>query len=73
VRQIFFPSLQAALEAIDSVADPSQTVRIEVSQRQRRRLAAEKQLRLRIQARKTAISQGADLLLRSIRRLRRSM
>lgn len=73
VRRLFFPSFQAAVEAIDSVADPSETIRIQVSQRQRRRLAAEKQLRLRIQARKTAFSLGADLLLQSIRRLRRSM
>ena len=73
VRQLVFPSLQAALEAIDSVADPSQTVRIEVSQMQRRKLSAEKRLRLHVQARKTAISQTAGLLLRSIRRLRRLM
>lgn len=73
VRQLFFASLQAALEAIDSVADPSQTVRVEISQKQRRMLGAEKQLRLRIQARKTAISQSARLLLRSIRHLRRSI
>ena len=73
VRQLFFPSLQAALEAIDCVADPSQTIRIEVLERQRRKLRAEKLLRLRIQARKTAISQGVDQLLRSIRYLRRSI
>ena len=70
VRQVFFPSLQAALEEIDSVADPSSTVRVEISQRQQRKLRAEGRLRLRIQATKTAISQGAGLLLRSIRWLR---
>ncbi len=71
VRQIVFPSLQAAFEAINSAADPSQTVRIEVSQRQRRKLSAEKRLRLHVQARKTAISQTARLLLPPLRRLRR--
>ena len=73
VRQIFFPSLQAAFEAIDSVADPKQTVGIKVSQRQRRRLADEERLRLRLEARKTVISRGSGPLLRLIRRLRRSL
>jgi hypothetical protein len=71
VRQVFFPSLQAAIEAIDSAEDPRQMVRIEVSQRQCRKLGAEKRLRLRVQARKTVISQGARPLLQSIRYLRR--
>lgn len=31
VRQVFFPSLQAAIEAIDRATDPSQTVRIKVA------------------------------------------
>jgi hypothetical protein len=70
VRQVFFPSLQAALEEIDSVADPSRTVRVEISRKQQRKLRAERRLGLRIQARKTALSQVAGPLLRSIRRLR---
>jgi hypothetical protein len=73
VRQLFFPSLQAALEVIDSVVDPSDIVRIEVSQRQRRKLCAEKRLRLRVQERKTVTSKIAPLLLRSIRHLRQSV
>lgn len=73
VRQTFFPSLLAAFEAIDSVVDPRQTVRIEVSQRQRQRLADENRLRLRVEARKTVISRGSGALLRSIRSLRRFM
>jgi hypothetical protein len=73
VRQVFFPSLQAALEAIDSVADPSQTVRIEVSQRQRQELDAEKRLRQRFLQKKTPISTVAAPLVRSLRRLRRSV
>jgi hypothetical protein len=72
VRQIFFPALQAALEVIDSVADPTHTVRIEVSPRQRQKISAEKRLQLRVQERKTATSRIAPLLLRSIRRLRQS-
>lgn len=73
VRQVFFPSLQAALEVIDSVADPNQTVRIEVSRKQQRRLADEKRLRLRVEARQTPISRGSRPLLRAIRHLRRSI
>ena len=73
VRQQFFPNFQAALEAIDSGADPSETVRIEVSPGQRRKLDIEKQRRGRVQARKTIVSQGARLLVRSLRYLRRSL
>jgi hypothetical protein len=72
VRQVFFPSLQAAFEAIDSAADASQTIRIEVSPKQLRKLEKEKLLRQRVQARKTAFSQTASPLLRSIRHLRQS-
>ena len=73
VRQVFFPSLQAAFEAIDTVADPSQTVRIEVSPKQHQKLDHERRLRLRVEARKTIISRGLGPLFRSIRRLRRSI
>jgi len=69
VRQVFFPGLQAALEAIDSVADPSQTLPIEVSQKQRRKLDDEQRRRLRVQAKRTFISRGFGPLFRSIRRL----
>lgn len=73
VRQVFFPQLRAAFEAIDSQADSSQAVRIHVSPRQQRKLKEEKRLRQRVLARRTAISQTAGPLLRWIRRLRRSM
>ncbi|HEY6904140.1 MAG TPA: hypothetical protein VI216_07510, partial [Candidatus Acidoferrales bacterium] len=69
VRQVFFPSLHSALEAIDSTADSSQTLPIEVSQRQRRKLDDEKRQRLRVQARRTFISQGIGPVFRSVRRL----
>ncbi|HXU20879.1 MAG TPA: hypothetical protein VN788_09890 [Verrucomicrobiae bacterium] len=69
VRQVFFPSLQSALEAIDSVADPSQTVPIEISQSQRRKLDDEKRQRVRVQAKRTFISRRAGPVFRSLRRL----
>jgi hypothetical protein len=69
VRQVFFPSLRAAFQAINSAADPSEIVRIQVSQGQRRKFDDEKRLRLRTQARKTVISRGARLLRRSMRHL----
>jgi hypothetical protein len=73
VRKQFFPNFQAALEAIDSRADPREIVRIEISSRQRRKLEVEKRMRLRVQARKTVVSQGAGLLIRSLRHLRRAL
>jgi hypothetical protein len=66
-RRHFFSNFEAALEAIESVADPSQTVQIRVSQEQWRKLAAEKQLRLRAKTRRDAISQFAEFLRRIIR------
>lgn len=73
VRETFFPGFQAAFEAIDSAADPNQTIRIEISPSQLRKLDAEKRLRLRVVARKTALSQTAGPILRTLRRLRRSI
>jgi hypothetical protein len=70
VRKQFFPNFQVALAAIDSRADPSEIARIDVSPRQRRNLEIEKQMRLRVQARKTFVSQSAGLLVRSLRYLR---
>ncbi len=64
IRQCFFPRFRAALEAIDSPVDPGRTIRIEVSSSQRRKLASEKQLHLRVRARKTALSRVADLMIR---------
>ena len=50
VRQHFHPRFQAAWEAIDSPADPMRTISVKVSQRQRRRLAVERERRSRIQS-----------------------
>jgi hypothetical protein len=72
IRQNFFPKLQAGLEAIDSTADPNRAVRIDVSPRQQRRLAAEKRLHLRLQARKTALAWMADLTIRPLWRVAKS-
>jgi hypothetical protein len=73
VRLQFFPAFQSALEAIDAGTDPSEMVRINVSPRQQRNLKIEKELRLRVQARKTVISRSARFLIRSLRHLRGSM
>jgi hypothetical protein len=66
VRQYFHPRFQAAWETIDSAADPSRTISIKVSERQRRNLALERALRVRIQSRQTAIAAIADLLIRPL-------
>jgi hypothetical protein len=73
VRETFFPKFQAAFEAIDSAEDPTQTIPLEISPRQLRQLDAEKRHRLRVLARKTALSQTAGPILRSLRRLRRAV
>jgi hypothetical protein len=68
VRQVFFPSLQAAIEAIDRAADPSQTVRIKVA-------APEARCRKAAEAAGSSEKDGhrpsTRLLLQSIRYLRR--
>jgi hypothetical protein len=66
VRQHFHPRFQVAWGVVDSPADPNRTVSIKISERQRRRLAAEKQLRLRIQTRKTAVAAMARVLIRPL-------
>ncbi len=77
VRQHFQPRFRAAWEAIDSPANPDHTISVRVSERQRRKLAAEKQLRLRIQARKTTFAAMANFLIRPLwrgaKRIRRVM
>jgi hypothetical protein len=47
IRQHFFPRFRAALEAIDSAADPHQTVPVEISSTQRENLVAEQRTRSR--------------------------
>jgi len=73
VRQRFFPTFQAALEAIDSGTNPSERVRVKLSSRQQRKLEIEKELVLRVRARKTLVSQGGRLLVRLLRHLRRAV
>jgi hypothetical protein len=68
VRQQFFPSFLAALKALDSTVNPNETISIDVSPADRRKLEAEKQIRLRVKARKTTLSQAAGFLVRSFRR-----
>ena len=70
VRQDFIHKLRAALSGLDSPVDPDRRVRIEVSRRQISSLAAEKRLRRRLLARKTAISTAAFGPLWLARRLR---
>ena len=69
VREEFFPNFQMALEAIDSQADPGESIPISVSPGQRRELEIEKKLRLRVRERKTAISWCARRVARSLRRI----
>ena len=70
VRQDFLRQLRVALARIDTAVDPHRRIRIDVSRGQLSRLAAEKRLRLRLQARKTAISTAAHAPLWLVRRLR---
>lgn len=70
VRQHFLRQLRVALARLDSAVDPHRRIRIDVSRRQLSRLAAEKRLRLRLRARKTAISTAAHAPLWLVRRLR---
>lgn len=56
VRDGFLHRCGAALEKIDSTADSNRLVRAEVSETERRELKAERELKLRLRARKTAIS-----------------
>jgi hypothetical protein len=58
-----------AFDAIDTDADPSRTVPIEVSRAQIRRLAIESRQRQRLLARDTAIARVARVPIRVVRRL----
>jgi hypothetical protein len=70
VRERFIGQCRAALAAIDSEVDPTRTIRIDVAPRQLRQLAAEKRLRLRLQARRTALGLAASVPLRLLRHFR---
>jgi hypothetical protein len=69
MRERFLQRFRGALEAIDTDADPTRTIRIDVSRRELRRLAAERRLRQRLRARRTAISRLAAGPLWLVRRL----
>ena len=55
----FLQRFRAAWEAIDTQMDPHGRTYIDVAPGQQRRLQAERRLRLRLQARRTAISRAA--------------
>ena len=56
VQEAFLRRFEAAFEAIDTDVDPGRTVPIDVSPRQLRRLEAERRLKSRLLARRTAVS-----------------
>jgi hypothetical protein len=69
-QECFLQRFRAAWEAIDTDLDPHCRIRIVVSPRQQRRLRAERRLRRRLQARRTAVScaaYGPRWLLRRLR------
>ncbi len=68
-QEAFLRRFEAAFEAIDSDMDPGRTVPIDVSPRDIRRLGAEKRLKSRLLARRTAISLIARPPGRLLRRL----
>jgi hypothetical protein len=55
-QEAFLRRFEAAFEAIDTDIDPRRTIPIDVSPTQIRRLRAEKRLKSRLLARRTAIS-----------------
>jgi hypothetical protein len=61
--------LQEALERLDSPEDPGRTIRIRVSEAERRKLEAEKRAIERLRARKTVVSQLVGPLARLVRPL----
>lgn len=66
----FLQRFRAAWEAIDTQMDPHRRTSIDVAPEQQRRLQAERRLRLRLQARRTAISRAAYAPMWLLRRLR---
>jgi hypothetical protein len=56
VRNGFLQQFGAALEKIDRPLDPDRVIRVDISNRERRRLETEKRLKLRLRTRRTAIS-----------------
>jgi hypothetical protein len=56
VQEAFMRRFEAAFEAIDTDVDPGRTIPIDISPRQLRRLEAEKRLKSRLLARRTAVS-----------------
>lgn len=72
VRSRFLQQFGAALEKIDSPADPNHLVRVVTSERERRELEAERRLKLRLRSRNTNISQMYPAVTRFRRLLRLS-
>jgi|SRR5262245_15741619 len=70
VREHFLRQFQEALAAIDSAVDSRQTIRIDVSRRQLRRLQAEKQFELRLRAVRGILAQAAHVPLSLLRHFR---
>jgi len=65
----YLRQFQEALERLDSPEDPGRTIRIRVSEGERRKLEAEKRAIERLRARKTVISQLVRPLARLVRPL----
>ena len=55
-QEAFMRRFEVAFDAIDTDVDPGRTVPIDVSPRQLRRLEAEKRLKARLLARRTAVA-----------------
>jgi hypothetical protein len=66
----FLERFRDAWQAIDTEIDPQRKTGIEVTPGQQRRLQVERRLRLRLQARRTAISYAAHTPMWFLRRLR---
>ena len=72
MRSRFLQQFGAALEKIDAPADPKHVVHVDISERERREVDAERRLKLRLRSRKTAISQMRPVVTRLHRLLRLS-
>ena len=68
VRSRFLQQFGAALEKIDSTADPNRVIHVDISERERREMEAERRLKLRLRTRRTAISQMRTVVTRLRRR-----
>jgi hypothetical protein len=69
VRNSFLERFGAALEKIDRTTDPHRAICVDVSERERREVEAERRLKRRVRARKTALSQMRPVVTGLRRRL----